>query len=315
MKKMKKIITSLVLTIGLFSTNLMAQEGAYLNVFGAYALPAASTTSLLSDGVSGVDTFAVQTSGAYDWYNLSTTVSLNSDGEIVTTSTYEQAKINLGKGINFGAAFGYMFNDHIGAELGLGYFLGSKSSFTQELINEIDPSNVETTTLMGEIYANQFRINPSLVISTDFKDFVPYAKFGVILGMGTKVVETYSDKKYNQFDDNIEQEFTSKGGIAFGVSASLGALYKINKKTGIYLELASTAMNYSPKTRELTAYTINGDNELNDYIYLQTSETEYVKDLTFSDTSEDDPTQTTLAPQIKYPMSSFTLNLGIRFSF
>jgi hypothetical protein len=311
---MKKIITPLVLSIGLLFNTVYAQEGAYLNVYGAYGLPAASTTDLTSDGVFGVDTFAMQSPGDYEWYNVSTVASLNSDNEVVTTTTFEQSKVNLGKGISFGAAFGYMFDDHIGAELGVGYFLGSKSNFTQEFINEIDPSNVETTTLEGEIYANQFRLNPSLVISTDFSDFVPYAKFGVVVGIGTKVVETYTDSKYLG-TENVVQEFTSKGGISFGVSAALGALYKINKKTGIFLELNTTAMSYAPKTRELTAYTINGDDELNDFISVAASETEYVKDITINSTSEDDPTQTTLAPQLKYPMSSFTMNLGIRFSF
>ena len=311
---MKKIITPLVLALALLFNSAQAQEGAYLNVYGAYGLPLASSTSLTADGVMDVDTNAVQSAGDYEWYSLTTTATLNADNEVVTTTTYTQTKINLGKGINFGATFGYMFNDNFGAELGLSYFLGSKSSFTQEFKNEIDPSNVETFTLNGEIYANQFRINPSLVVSTDFNDFVPYAKLGVVLGLGTKVVESYTDSKYIG-TENVVQEFTSTGGMAFGVSGTLGFLYKINKKTGIYLELTSVAMNYSPKSRELTAYTINGDNELSDGIPLMTRETEYVKETTLSSTDEVDPTQTTLAPQIKYPMSAFNLNLGIRFSF
>lgn len=311
---MKKIITPLILSIGLLFNSAFAQEGAYLNIFGSYGLPAASSTDLTADGVMGVDSLAYPSSGDYDWYDLTTTASLNADNEVITTSTFTQTKINLGKGINFGAAFGYMFNDNFGAELGLAYFLGSKSSFNQEFRNEIDPSNIEITSLGGEIYANQFRINPSLVVSTDFHDFVPYAKFGVILGLGTKVVETYTDSKYIG-TENVVQEFTSTGGMAFGISGTLGFLYKINKKTGIFLELATTAMNYSPKKRELTAYTINGDNELNDNIQLMTRETEYVKETTVNSTDEIDPTQTTLASQIKYPMSAFNLNLGVRFSF
>jgi opacity protein-like surface antigen len=311
---MKKIITTLILSIGLIFNSASAQEGAYLNVFGAYALAAASTTSLVSDGVFDVDTFAMQDPEVYDWLNVTTTATLDADGMPVFVSDFSQSKINLGKGISFGANFGYMFNDNIGAELGLSYFLGSKSTFMQEFDNQIDPSNTELTSVSGEIYANQFRITPSLVISTDFNDFVPYAKFGVVLGLGTKVVETYDDKKYFG-TENVVQEFTSKGGMAIGVSGTLGALYQLNKKTGIFLELTSTAMNYAPKTRTLTAYTINGDDELNEYISVQASETEYVKETTITTPSEDDPTLSTLASQIKYPMSSFTFNLGIRFSF
>lgn len=309
---MKKIITPLVLCFILLLNSASAQEGAYLNVYGAYALPAASNNDLVSDGVFDVDTFAVQTEGEYEWLDQTVTYTENGDLEGQYSVNQSVAKINLGKGLNFGVAFGYMFNDNIGAELGLGYFMGGKSSFSQEYKDEVDATL--NSTLTGEIYANQMRINPSLVVSTDFHDFVPYAKFGVVVGFGTKVTEKYN---YEENGYNTNQTFESKGGIAFGVNATLGFLYQLNKKTGIFLELTSTAMSYAPKERNLTEYTVNGNNELNDLIYLQTSKTEYVKEMdqVITMDSMDDPTQSTLAYQIKYPMSSFGLNLGVRFSF
>lgn len=311
---MKKIITPLVLCFGLLLNSATAQEGAYLNVYGAYALPAASSNDLVSDGVFDVDTFAVQTEGEYEWYDQTVTYTENGDGDGMYNVNTSVSKVNLGKGLNFGVAFGYMFNDNIGAELGLGYFLGGKSTFSQKYVDEVDATL--NSTLTGEIYANQMRINPSLVVSTDFHDFVPYAKFGVVVGFGTKVTETYSYEDLAS-DYNTVQTFESKGGIAFGVNATLGFLYQLNKKTGIFLELTSTAMSYAPKERNLTAYTVGGKNELNDLIYLQASKTEYVKELDQVITIDtvEDPTQSTLAAQIKYPMSSFGLNLGVRFSF
>ena len=311
---MKKIITPLVLCSGLLLNSATAQEGAYLNVYGAYALPAASTNDLVSSGVFDVDTFAVQTEGEYEWFNQTATYTENADGDGQFNVNSSVEKVNLGKGLNFGVAFGYMFNDNIGAELGLGYFLGGKGTFTQEYKDEVDAT--QNSILTGEISANQMRINPSLVVSTDFHDFVPYAKFGVVVGFGTKITETYSFEDLAS-DYNTVQTFESKGGIAIGVNATLGFLYQLNKKTGIFLELTSTAMSYAPKERVLTEYTVDGKNELNDLIYLQTSKTEYVKEMDqiFNATTVDDPTQSTLAAQIKYPMSSFGVNLGVRFSF
>jgi opacity protein-like surface antigen len=311
---MKKIITPLILCFILALNSASAQEGPYITVFGGFGLAASSINSLSSDGVVGIDTLAVQSPGDYQWFDENSTISFNGDGEFVQISDYAVSTVNLGKGANFGVSIGMMFNDNIGAELGFGYLLGSKTKFKQVLVNEIDPENIETYTLTGEIHANQFRLIPSLVISTDFRNFIPYAKFGVVIGLGTKITETYDDNEYLQ-DSIVHQVFTSKGGIAFGVSGTLGALYQFNKKTGIFLELTTTAMSYSPKTRTLTAYSINTVDELNDLIPLQTRETEYVDDIKVDSQKAPDPTQTTLAAKIKYPMSTFDIKLGLRFSF
>ena len=103
--------------------------------------------------------------------------------------------------------------------------------------------------------------------------------------------------------------------MSFGVTGVVGALYQLNKKTGIYLELATTSMSYAPKTRTLTEYTINGNDQLNQHIQTDTKETEYTDEVSFSDAEEVDRTLSTLSTKIKYPFSTFGINLGIRFSF
>ncbi len=311
---MKKIFLPLILVLGVFISTVSAQEGAYLNVYGSYGLAGASATNFVADGVMDVDSFAHQMTGMHEWMDYNGVMTLDGDGNFVLNSTTTTSKVNLGSGLNFGATFGYMFNDHIGAELGFGYFLGGKNTFSQEFKDETDPANVVTTTATGEIYANQFRINPMLVISTDFKDFVPYAKFGVVLGVGTKVMESYSDNKMFSAD-NIVQNFESKGGLSVGITGVVGALYQLNKKTGIFLELATTSMSYAPKTRTLTDYTINGDDALSPYVSTAAKETEYSDEVSSSSAEEFDPTLSTLSTKIKYPFSTFGINLGLRFSF
>lgn len=308
-------------------TTASAQEGGYITIFGSYGLPAASTSELFTTGVTGRDTLARPSAGV-SWHNSSTYLRTNpgnenSDPPInpfnYTDSTISQVKINLGKGVNFGVSFGYMFNDNIGVELGIGYFLGSKTSFKQEYTDETNPLDIQYSSLTGEIYANQFRINPSLVVSTDFHDFMPYAKFGVTIGMGTKVYETYVDEKYSTLE-NITQKYESKGGVAIGVNAAVGALFQFNKKTGIFLEFATTAMSYAPTKRTLTAYTIDGDNIMNSDLLPIALETEYVSEFSGSNngtesTVDADPTQTSQSTKIRYPFSTFNINLGVRFSF
>ena len=89
---MKKIITPLVLCFGLFLNSATAQEGAYLNVYGAYALPAASMTNFSSDGVEGIDTMAYQTQDAYTWMDETSVISLNSDSEPMMSVNVSQTK-------------------------------------------------------------------------------------------------------------------------------------------------------------------------------------------------------------------------------
>jgi hypothetical protein len=313
---MKKIVLPLILMIGLFIGNVSAQDGPYLTVYGAYALPMASSTALTQTITEASDSLTAGPggqSGMISFYDEIMVTTTDGDGFPVTNGTTTTSKINLGKGLNFGAAFGYMFNDHVGAEIGFGYFLGSKNTFKQENRDEQDPANPVTTSISGDISAKQFRINPTLVVSTDFKDFVPYAKFGIILGVGTKVTENYSDLKVTN-DVNVEQVYESKGGLAIGLNATIGALYAFNKKTGVFLELASTSMSYSPKKRVLTAYTIDGDDMLaTGRFSLSSTETEYVKEVGHTD--NDVKTNSTLANRVKYPFSSFEIKLGLRFSF
>lgn len=307
---MKKIITLLVVMVVLTVSKSNAQEGAYLNVYGGYYFPGASTTDWTASTVADVDSNAFQVSGGA-YYADYTDVWTEVNGTFINNTNWKPVNLNLGKGLNFGVSFGYMFNDHFGAELGIGYFLGSKNTFEQSFTDSLG----NNTSFKGEMSANQIRFNPMLVVSSDFKDFMPYAKFGLVIGVGTKITEKYDDVLTP--GTIIAQEFTSKGGLSLGANAVLGALYQFNKKTGIFLEMQVTAMAYSPKERELTAYTINGNNELAaDKFPRRARVTEYVKEVTTSSSEPDnDPTLSTLATKIKYPFSTFALNLGLRFSF
>lgn len=319
---MKKIITLVVLTLALNVSNSFAQEGAYLNVYGGYNFPASSVANWSASAVSGTDSNAVVVENAINWYDYDSRLSVvetpagEPDTTVLNTNT-KAVDLNLGKGVTFGVSFGYMFNDHFGAELGLGYFMGSKNTFENKHVDEQVGDNNTTST--GSMYANQIRFNPQLVVSSDFKDFMPYAKFGLIIGVGTKVTEEYTDSYFDagtMTNIKIDQTFESKGGISLGANATLGALYNFNKKTGIFLEMQLTAMSYSPKQRELTVYTTNGYDEFNAKKFPNSARLiEYVKEVNYTDAEPVDPTLSTQQTKIKYPFSTLALNLGLRFSF
>ncbi len=320
---MKKLLLSslFILTMGFFATELFAQQGAYVNVYGSYGLAGSSVNNFQNTIVVGSGADAEITE-FLPWLDYDANTTYDADLNAITQETSNLVSLNLGKGLNFGASFGYMFNDYLGAELGLNYLLSGKTSNMYKSTDSFDPNAPVVISYEGEISASQFRINPMIVVSTDFMDFVPYAKFGVMVGIGTKINETYTDKTTP--DVTIVQKFESDGGIALGVNAVFGALYKLNKKTGIFLELSSTSMSYSPKTRTITDYTttiVNGTstsevNELIDEAFPYSAKvTEYTDEITEYSTGSVDPTLSTLAMKIKYPFSTFGFNLGVRFSF
>ncbi|MGB0404315.1 MAG: hypothetical protein ACPGEG_09480, partial [Salibacteraceae bacterium] len=128
MKKNYFKILSIAFALSLSVTSVFSQ-GSYLNVNAGY-------------------NFKMGSSNIMGLYNYTETNS---------GSTEEQVHSSLGKGLNLGVAFGYMFTENIGAEIGGSYLLGGKTKATDKY------SDGSTTEY--EVSANMIRINPSVVIS------------------------------------------------------------------------------------------------------------------------------------------------------
>ncbi len=126
--------TSILIFVITLTANNLSAQGLYVNANVGYGFMMSS-----------------QNLSVLGFYNYSS----GSNSE-----TYEQVNVSLGKGVNVGAAFGYMFNNHLGAELGVSYLIGGKS-------------NAKDTYMGGttdyEIYSKMLRINPSLVIASGFE--------------------------------------------------------------------------------------------------------------------------------------------------
>lgn len=121
----KKIMTlSMLFASCLFANNLLAQ-GIYVTINTGYGFGAAAAN------VPG-------------FTNYTETTAPNSKGESITTTTNEQIKVSLGKGVNFGGAVGYMFNKNIGAELGISYLIGGKTTANNDAYTTSDNSNSTT---------------------------------------------------------------------------------------------------------------------------------------------------------------------------
>ncbi len=264
--------TFLIATLATLFTNSLYGQGAYLNINAGYGL-------MMSSG------------NLPNFYSLTT--SSNSD-------TYKQVNISLGKGINFGGAFGYMFNKNIGAELGVSYLLGGKSK-----AQDIYQGGKTDYTLS----AKMLRINPSIVVASGLKGINPYAKIGLIIGTGSVTEETID----NDGGDITSVLVKMNGGIAIGGNAGLGVLFDIRKRISFFSELNMTNLSYAPTKGKAIKATYNGKDFLSD---LTTSEKEmdYVDSYTESNTPPPD-SQPSKGLKSKLPFGSIGINLGIRFSF
>lgn len=283
MKKNHLCSFLIVFVITLFANNLYSQ-GAYVNISAGYGLP-------------------TSTQNLYDFDNYV---------RVPGRTTYEQVDVSLGKGINIDAAFGYMLSKYIGAEMGLSFLIGGKSISDYSYRG----SSTYENTMQQTISANMFRINPSIVISSGIEKVNPYAKFGMILGVGS-ILQTYNETEIDaSYSDLYERKNKLNGGIALGFNASIGVLFNLSETIALFGEVNMINLSYAPTKGVITEYTYNGKDLLPD---MNTSE----KEVEFVDSYEyihdsytpADDWKPSKELKTKYPFGSIGFNIGLRISF
>ncbi|MBP1673560.1 MAG: hypothetical protein H6Q25_1375 [Bacteroidetes bacterium] len=304
---MKKnvIVICLILICG---TQLFAQKKWFVSFNTGYALKM-SSQNLYNEDLE------------FYFYNS----NRHYDGEDQSSyGTDEQINTSIGKGFNFSLSGGYMFNENFGIEMGFSYLMGGKTLSNYEYYSKqiyYDDNWNPVSYDYSHCYENaisskMFRMNPSLLFNAGNKTINPYAKVGLIIGIGSILyerTELYEDEYDNQ-NDQTSIKFKMNGGISFGCSAALGLNYNIGKNIALFGEVHLISMSYSPKKGTIIEYTENGKNELNE---LTTSEKEinFVNEFDYSsDDNESDYKPTTML-QYKFPFSSFGFNVGVKIKF
>jgi hypothetical protein len=236
----------------------------------------------------------------------------------------ERVNKSYGSGLNFGVVVGRMLNPNIGIELGASYLKGNSISSTEEYTSRSYYNgflNYEyTENLTQSTSMNMFKIMPSLVVSAGGEVFSPYTKFGVVIGSGTVTKEleyNLNETDFQNFSSSSEDEYLVEeqtGGFAFGLGAAVGFNYTINASTSIFAEGYFEALNYSPKSGEITTYEENGVDMI-DVLSIAESQYEFVNELTenYNLSPSDDKPAKLLS--IIYPMTTAGLRFGVNFHF
>lgn len=301
---MKKIL--FVTAITLISFGLKAQKG-YVDVNFGYGFGAPGT-------VLGQNTHAYR----FMYQEKSRTV--------------ENINGSLGKGFNIQLTGGYMFNKHIGLELGIGFFGGSNTLISQTQIAlkdttwNIDADNFSSSKTFARV--NQLRLSPAVVFSTDtIKGISGYAKLGLIIpvyGSATTATNSinsqvnYSDGSITR--DRVSEKYVISGKVALGFRGAVGLQYAITPKIAVFGEVYASSVTVKHSDRKMKQYTVNGEDKM-------ASKLAYQKDIQFVDKIDDqsnNPTsnQTGFDPNSPYhelyqktTLSQIGIQIGFKYMF
>lgn len=284
---MKKIILSLA-TVALFATTANAQikQGVYASVNFGYNMATNNSSNLYYGD------------GSLDFANYN---EVSGFGD-----TAEAAKLSLGKGLNFTGTFGYMFTKNIGTELGLGYVMGADNKANYSYNNATIGFTASQESILK---TNQFQIKPTLIFAAGYEKINPYAKLGMVMGMGKTTYNT--DYRNSNGDTNVsETELT--GGMMIGLRASAGISYALGNKLSLFAELTSVSGNVKPKKGTITKAINNGVDVLPTYTYNDTN-IEFVDTYTNNGPETDAETHKLLRPS--FNASTLGLNIGMTYNF
>jgi opacity protein-like surface antigen len=278
MKNLKKIFILFSIFLSFF-TNAQSDKGFYTSLNCGYNLG----------------------TGNPDYYQSAVLGIVNTNQITSTTSTTEILKLPLGKGINVGANFGYMFNKNLGFEVGVNYLLGGTTTANQTNYNG-DYGN-------SEVSAKMIQIKPSIVFRAGFDKINPYAKVGMVIGSG-KITNTQIEKNLaNLYVDT--REFS--GGTPIGFHSGLGLLFKLNEKLSLFGELNLVSLEYAPNKAIFTESTKNGIDQLPTKTNQQ-KETEFLE--SFTDTgAPSNPNEPSKSPKLPFSFNSFGVNIGLQYHF
>jgi len=161
---------------------------------------------------------------------------------------------NSGTGFRANAAFGYMFNDNFGAELGAYYFT-SPEILAQDTIN-------------GDAYYRTYikswhlRLTPALVFMAGSGKVIPYAKVGLcipVTGLVNARRESNAPGLVNPAFDALLSEATDfklnaefKGKFSLGFESVVGGKYNLSDKLSLFGEVFFTSLRIRRASAQVT---------------------------------------------------------------
>jgi len=301
---MKKLISiTVIILLFSFTSKIMAQSW-YVRSGGGYSGEFAKTEFNNTDpnGITGIE--------------QSTAVTVNDDGTI----SVEALNGTVGAGYKFFVAGGYMFNNYLGAELGMNYFNGDATTVGQLTTSQVQ-SKV-TTAIKG------FDLNPGIYLTPAFAKLNPYVRAGLLLTVGGNLT---IDTNVKQIDGGgegtdilVHAESEVKSRFSVGYTGAFGVSYPINENFSLFGEMEFKSFTIKSKSAEIKEYSTlaetNGQTvlvmgqQLED-LPRSEKEFEFSDNYTQSSTEAPDENEVRKIPTQFVNASGLGFNIGIRYLF
>lgn len=202
--------------------------------------------------------------------------------------------LSYASGGRIGIGMDYMLSPYIGLGVTGEYLLGRTIASEKNTTNDF---------IRVESFAQAFSVRPSVILTAGSEKINPFIRLGASFAFpkikstaerGSPTALSLKDEVY--------------GGTAFGFSGSLGAKYTLSDRVDLFAEAEYSLMRYTPKTRQITSFTFNGvdivdQNYKNSTIALSDN-------ATFNEIKIEEKKQKSRIQ----PFSSLSFNLGLAFN-
>jgi opacity protein-like surface antigen len=218
---------------------------------------------------------------------------------------------SMGEGLPMGLKLGYFFNDNLGIELGINYWIGAEQTAADVNMAKLKYTNVVTAK------SSQLRLLPQLVYKSDMGI---YGRFGVVMPVSGKTVVTSKEVSPTMAGMvTTEAEVEYKGSFAIGFAGAFGYAFELSDNMHLFGEMEYIALTIKGKTSEVTKYNVNGIDAIPS-MDTYDKQTNYVDELNSSSnngTYNKKPDMTKAKDDLRTSTvySSFRFNVGITMAF
>jgi len=217
-------------------------------------------------------------------------------------------------GFSIGLGVGYMLNTNIGIDIGLNYIKGDslKSNPNEYMPGLYMPGLHSSSDFQSSIYGNMYELNPSIIFTTHIKKFKPYARFGLLIGLGTvysSINANISDSAGGGSSGNYRSTWKYSGGVSFGYNSALGIAYPVNRKLEFYTEASFNTIYFTPIQGIRTEDSYNGIDKLNND---PVSDKSMIFRQNYSKSDNSDSSKPTITSPVNFSFSATVISIGIR---
>jgi len=227
----------------------------------------------------------------------------NSQGEKIKN---ENIYYSAGQGMKMGLAMSYS-TETIGFGLDMGYSMGLDTEIDKsEYYSTYDSTWTNWTSKMKTSF---MFLSPSIRIENSFGQLTPFCASGLNFALMPKSIYSSS---YTYTGDSYEGEYETSYGIGMGGFGALGVKYSFGGGLSIVGQIRYDQLSLKAKSRKVTKYTINGEDELADWT-TRDKETEFREDDT--DDNYDDENSPNIDRTYTIPANSMTISVAMQYSF